>query len=143
MNPITQSITLEPVYSIKSYILTVSNRYDETQKLENFSTTESFNDYYTFGSGGNVLDPIRTGYTFTGWNTARYSIERKIVNDVSYWVITNNNTTKTGTHYYTEGKLILFKDEIYRENPPVNPGLGTESWKNSCGSMLMDESIGG
>ena len=142
MNPITESITLEPVYSIKSYILTVSNRYDETQKLENFSTTESFNDYYTFGIGGNILDPERTGYTFTGWNTARYSIERKIVSEVPYWVITNNNTAKTGIHYYTGGKLILFKDEIYRENPPVNPGLGTESWKSSCGLMLMDENVG-
>lgn len=142
MNPVRTNITLEPTYQIKSYILSISNRYLEDEKLENLNITSTFNDYTVFGTGGNTNDPERTGYAFKEWNTSRYTVERIISAGVPYWLITNTATNCIGIHFYDGGKLILYKDEIYRENPPNELRLGTEGWQSSCGRLYMDENAG-
>lgn len=143
MNPVRSNLTLGPNYQVKSFVLNASNLYSPEGKIENENITDQYNSFASFGSAeSDILDPIRTGYTFTGWNSSRFVIERTFYNGVYYWVITNPNTAQVGTKYYDNGRLILYKNEIYREDFPNDPRLGQESWQNSCGKLEMNTENG-
>lgn len=129
MDPVTSNITLEPVYQISSYTVSITNLFDGDEKLENQSQNCNYVDYLQFGESATAIkNPSRTGHTFIGWESSRFMIERRQIEGIYYWVLTNTAYSGSGTFRFTNQNLIIFKDLVYRTNLPNKSGLGQEEW---------------
>lgn len=138
------NITLRPRYEKNTYELAVTNLYSGNDKLPNKNLRDEFNEYVSFGlEPADIIDPTRTGHKFDGWRTTRFSIDRMIVDDITYWVLTNEDYAGSGVKFFdtTKGSLIIYKDQIYRGNNESH-GLGQEGWELSNFRIVRDEISG-